>query len=294
MLETEGDRRGKVVELAIEAIEPRRLVVRHEVRSGRFGQRQIVIPMGYPDGVERVVAELFELAGGKVSDGFEESVPRLAATGFVELHQTLVHQRGERFHEFTRLRAPGADDVFDGREVESAGEHRQAGQHVALIGAQQVPGPGHHGQQCLLSGQRGSGATGEEGEALIEPALQLGERHESQAGGSQFEGEGDSVETTADMPHGMGSRGIPSERGPALGGALDEELHRLTVANCISVVVIIRRGEGGDPEDVFSWDAQRLPAGRQHRQAGTCLEELLGQPRYGMDQVLAIVQKQEE
>ena len=70
-------------------------------------------------------------------------------------------------------------------QVEPAREHRKPGEHLALGRVQQLPGPVDHGAQRLLARQAGPRAAGQDGETLVETGIQLGHRHDAQAGGGQ-------------------------------------------------------------------------------------------------------------
>ena len=190
-------------------------------------------------------------------------------------------------------RAASRDRLGRG-QVESAGEHRKPGEHLALGGVQQLPRPVDHGQQSLLARQRRARTAGQKGETLVEPGVQLGHRHDPQAGSGQLDGQRNAVEPPADPAgHRSGSL-IPGERHPVLRGAVSEQPHGLGVADRLRSVVLGWCIEGRNPVDVLPGDAQRLTAGGEQHDVRAAPEESVRQLGARIDDVLAVIQQHQE
>ena len=100
--QAEGDRGPEIVELEIEKIQPRGLIVRDELRSRRLRESQIVVAMGSPRVVCRLWALAFELPGCVLPDRFQQPVPGWSGAAVVELHEVLVDQGPEVRHSLVR------------------------------------------------------------------------------------------------------------------------------------------------------------------------------------------------
>ena len=185
-------------------------------------------------------------------------------------------------------------DRLDGGQVEPPGEHGKAGEHRPLGCVQQLPGPVDHGKQRLLAGESRPRAAGQDGEALIEPRVQLGRRHDPQPGRAQLDGQRHAVQLPADTADDRSGPLVPAERYPVLRGAVDEEPHGLRGGDRAHVIVIGRGVEGRDQVDALAVDAQRLTARREQRDVPAIPEQGVGQLGARVDDVLAVVQQHEQ
>ena len=185
-------------------------------------------------------------------------------------------------------------DRLGGGQVEPPGEHRQTGEHLALGGVQQLPGPVDHGKQRLLARQGRARAAGQKGETLVEPGVQLGHRHDPQAGSGQLDGQRNAVEPPADAADNRSGPLVPGERHPVLRGAVGEEPHGLGVADRLHVIVVGRRVHGRNPVDALAVDAERLTAGREQRDVRAIPQQRVRELGAGVDDVLAVVQQHQQ
>ena len=174
VFEAEGDSRTEVVELEVETVEPLRLIVGDEPRGGRLGEGEVVVAMRRPGACHRVGSLGSKLAVGVLAHGLQEPVADQARAGAVELHEALVDKGPEVPGDLARAHLVAGGDGLGRGEIQAAGEHRQAGEHVALGRGEQVPGPLDHREQGLLAPAGRARAAREEGEALVEPGLELG------------------------------------------------------------------------------------------------------------------------
>ena len=292
--QAEGDRGTEIVEFEIEKIQPLGLIVRDELRSRRLRESQVVVAMGSPRVVCRRWALAFELPGRVLPDRFQQPVPGWSGAAVVELHEVLVDQGPQVRDSLVRKDRAASGDRLGRGQVEPAGEHRKPGEHLALGGVQQLPRPVDHGQQRLLARQRRARAASQQGETLVEPGVQLGHRHDSQAGSGQLDGQRNAVEPSADPAGNRSGSLIPGERHPVLRGAVSEQPHGLGVADRLRSVVLGWCIEGRNPVDVLTGDAQRFTAGGEQHDVRAAPEQSVRQLGARIDDVLAVIQQHKE
>ncbi len=92
-------------------------------------------------------------------------------------------------------------DRLGRREIEAVNEDGQATQDLSLALTQQVVGPGDHRRQGLLARQGVATPSRQEPESLVEPVVEVRQRHRRQARRGEFDGERDAVEATTDRRH---------------------------------------------------------------------------------------------
>ena len=90
-------------------------------------------------------------------------------------------------------------DGLRGRQVATAGEHRQPLEDALLVVEEQLVAPVDDGAQRLLARKRGARPAGEQAEPIVEPSGDLRDRERSGAGGGQLDGERQPVEPGADV-----------------------------------------------------------------------------------------------
>ncbi len=78
-------------------------------------------------------------------------------------------------------------------ELAAAHEDRETSEQTAFVLEEQVVAPVHHCPQGLLAGQGGTGAPGEEPEAVVEPFRHGGEGQRPETGGGELNGQGQAV-----------------------------------------------------------------------------------------------------
>ena len=156
-------------------------------------------------------------------------------------------------------------DGLDRFQVEAPGEDRQPGQDLLLERGQQVKGPVNGGSQRALPRLGGTWPTCKDPEALVQTSVQMEQRHRRQAGGGEFDGEREPVETPADRRRQAGRGIVQGKRGVMGATTLCEQPDRVG-----PVKVGERRSVGRwqrertKPEDTLALDAEGLARGGQH------------------------------
>ena len=148
------------------------------VVSSRWSPGQLLTsgerPVGEVFGVRpsRAVAHLrivFELFGGKATDGFEHRDASATGTAVDLLHQALVHQRAERIDNVDVIEPRHAPrDGLDGLE-RGAGKHREHGDQSLLVVGEQFVAPADRVAQGAVAGGRVARAAGQQVEPVAEP-----------------------------------------------------------------------------------------------------------------------------
>ncbi len=263
---------AQVLVLALQPLDGGELAGAAQQRVGGAGEFAVVRLVRAPG--LRALSGLVEPFAGVLGDGLQEPVAHLAVARGSGHDQRLVDEGAER------LQGGRPADGLGGGEVAAAREDRQPPQHLAFVLVEQLPGPVDDGPQRLLAGQDGAAAGGEQAEAVVEPVGDLPRGEHAQAGGGEFDGEGQTVEAPADL-------------GAPLRVVLDLE----------------PRPRGGSPvgeqpqrDRLGQWvhGAQQLPgyaegfaAGGHDRQPRAALQQLLDEAGGGLDDVLAVVEDQQ-
>jgi hypothetical protein len=207
--------------------------------------------------------------------GLEQPV---AARVAVEFHERLVHEVREEVHDRARLHIAARGHRFGSLERPSAREDGKAPQEHALGKLEQVVAPVDRGAQRLLARQHGGVAAGQHTEAVREAGGDGFDGHRAHARGGELDRERQAVQAPADVRHVMGVLRRHLEIRLHRGGAIDEEAHRLRIVQHAHLV------------DRFARDVQRLAAGSQDAHVLACLQELLGEIRGRLEDVLAVVE----
>lgn len=207
-----------VVQIALDPLDPRELLGRAESGLGGLGEGREVGGVSGLGGGE----DLRGLGGALdrvLVDGLQEPVAHLTALGGGGDDEGLVDQGAERV-------GGARGEGLRGGEVPAAGEDRDLPEQGALVGVEEVPGPVDDRAEGLLAGQDRAGAGGEETEAVVETVGDLARGEQPEAGGGQFDGEGQAVEAAADLVDGRAA--VPGEVdvGAYGAGALGEEAVR--------------------------------------------------------------------
>ncbi len=220
-------------------------------------------------------ARLVESLARVLGHGLQKPVshPAVRARGSCD-HEGLVDERAER------VEGGGAADGLGGGEVAAAGEDGQPAQDVPFVRVEQFPGPVDDGTQGLLTGQHGTTAGGEQPEAVVEPVGDLACGQHAQPGRRELDGQGQSVQTPADLRTGLRIL-LRTEAGAGRRTPLGEQPQRDG----------LRQRLHGPQQ--LPWHAEGFTAGGQYRQARTALQQRLHQPGGGLDDVLAVVEDQQ-
>ncbi|MGH3837350.1 MAG: hypothetical protein ACRDSF_16860 [Pseudonocardiaceae bacterium] len=211
---------SEVVTLLFEALQPRGAAGQGQLRLGPFRQGEEEIPMAFPGRV--ALSRAHQLSPGEVPDRLEQAVTALRLVD-VSLDEGLVHQAGEDIQHRVAIHDLAGADALGRIEGETAGEHRQAAQQRALGIVEQLVAPCHRGLERLLAGQRGPAPAGEEAEPVVEGRGDPSRGHHANPGGGQLDGQGQTVEAPADLPHYLGVVALYGESRPHEGGPLHEQ-----------------------------------------------------------------------
>ena len=126
--------------------------------------------------------------------------------------------------------------------------------------SQQVPRPVDDREQRLVTVGRGAVAAAEQGEPVVEPAVDVLDRHRAHPGGRQLDGQGQPVEPAHDAQHRRRGRGPPRDARPWPAGANSRTPRRRSswhrgktrsaaIARGARVVVTTRRPRAGRDEE---------------------------------------------
>ncbi len=132
--------------------------------------------------------------------------------------------------------------------------------------------------------------TGEQGEALVEPLLELREREHVEPRGRELDGQGDAVEAAADASDGGEVAVAWAEIGPYQHRAVEEKPNRL----CFVASRGSGQVEGLHREQRLARDADRCLARVQHLHLGTRLQQPSREIGDLRDEVLTVVEHEEE
>jgi hypothetical protein len=118
-------------------------------------------------------------------------------------------------------RAGGAD-LFGSRQGEAAGEHRKPREQLSLLLTEQAVAPVERRLERAMPGKCGSGATGQEAEAVVQPSHDLLYGQGRHTAGCQLDGQRHAVKAPAQEPDALGVVAVEPEVGLSPGRALQE------------------------------------------------------------------------
>ena len=173
-------------------------------------------------------------------------------------------------------------DGLDSFERAAADEDGQPREQAPLVVEEEVVAPVHHGSQCLLAGQRGAGAAGEQGETVVESLGECGQGEGSEAGGSKLDGQRQAVETSADTVDDCLGRADVFESGLDRTSTVHEELDGR------------RRGQPGDWNEDFAGNTEWLAARCHETKTGKVFDQGVGESRRFGDEVFAVVENDKQ
>nr|WP_127149021.1 hypothetical protein [Streptomyces lydicus] len=152
--------------------------------------------------------------------------------------------------------------------------------------------PVDRGPQLAMAPRPGPAAVGQQGQLVVQPVQNAGQREGAHPARRQFDGQRQPVQPSADLGHRTGLAGPELECRVARPGARQEQPDCLGPQQRSGVVLLAggRQRQLADAEDDLARDPQRLPAGGEKPQPGASREQRRGQPCAGFGQVLAIVQ----
>ena len=175
-------------------------------------------------------------------------------------------------------------------EREASGEDGKAAKGRSLRLAEQIVAPADHRMQRLVLRQRAPTRPCQQLEAIGETRLDRGEPEGRHPHRRQLDRQGVGVELPAELG-GRGERRTVEHQGRiALADPSDEELHRRRRGEQGGIRFLGRRqAEHRHVEPPLAGDAQRPLAGGEDAHRRTRLQQVAGQRRGGIDQVLAVV-----
>ena len=192
--------------------------------------------------------------------------------GLPDAQQRLVDEAADR------VEGTGAEHGLRRLEREAVVEQRQPAQRALLVGVQQVPGPLDDREQGLVPVGRAAVAAAQQREPVLEPAVDLLDRHGAHPGRGELDRQRQAVKPADDTGHGL--LGEPDAR-PRGDRPLAEQLRR------------VARLQLAEQVDALGGDRERRAAGGEHAQVGRRRDQEGGELGRRLDQVLAVVQDQQ-
>ncbi len=145
---------------------------------------------------------------------------------------------------------------------------------------------------CCRAGRASSGR--EQPEAVLEAVQDLHRREGAQPHRGELDRQRDAVEPPAQLHHGVAVAVRELEVGRHGGGAVEEERDGVVVRGVAGPDLGGWCRQGRHDEDLLALDPERVPAGGQDAQAGCGGEQLAGQHRAGVGEVLAVVEHHQQ
>ena len=217
------------------------------------------------------LAGALELQAAELADGLEHPVAD-AARRAADAQQRLVDE------PLDRVQRAVAEQRVRGLEREAVVEEREPAQRAPLGLADQVPGPVDHGEQRLVAVGRATVAAAQQREAVLEPPVDLLDRHRADLRRGQLDRQRQAVEPGHDAAHEiLRQLGARARRE----GAVAEQRGRVV------------RPQLAEQVDVLRGDLERRAARREHAQVGGRGDEEGHQLGHRFDDVLAVVEHDE-
>ena len=152
------------------------------MRRGGLGEGEIVRRVA---GAERAgVPALGQPLRGEFADRLEPCEPRGSIKGLAAIQETAGGERVDRVED---REVGGAAHRFRGVEREAAAEHREAREHAALVGLQQLIAPVDGAAKRLLACGSVARARRQQRQTPREPGEHVGGREQPDARGRELE-----------------------------------------------------------------------------------------------------------
>ena len=146
---------------------------------------------------------------------------------------------------------------------------------------------------CCRAGAAGP-AGREQPEAVLETVQDLDRREGAQPHRGELDRERDAVEPAAQLHHGVAVAVRELEVRRHGRGAVEEERDGVVVCRVAGPDLGVGRRQGRHDEDLLALDAEHVPAGGEDAQAGRRGQQLAGQHRAGVGEVLAVVEHHQQ
>src|SRR5215203_1270927 len=191
--------------------------------------------------------------------------------------------------------APPEANPGGGLRRPAAGKDRKPPQQRLLAFGEEVVAPVEQRPQGLVAWKGRAASPDEQEEAIVQAAREPLRRHHPQLRNGKLDRHRDAVEMLADVGD---RRGIGVAQGEAVDGrgdALDEQANRAVAEGFRGgdALRAAREAQARNPVGALPVDAQRLSARREEQERGAPEHELLGEPRRGFHEVLAILEDEE-
>ncbi len=217
------------------------------------------------------VGACFEPVGRELPDRLQHRDARLA-TRFVDLsNEALLDEPGETVED-VQVDVVDRPEIgghgFDGGDLRLR-EHGHQLEQALLAWPKEAVAPVHRRPQRLLSLRKVARPTPQEPQSVPESIPQDLRREDAQVRRGELDRQRQAVEPAADLGHDRGVVIGQLEIGADTARPIDEELHRLELADPVSrdLPVDGRQAERRDRVDPLRPNAQRLSAGGQDRQS---------------------------
>ena len=288
-VERPGDRGAEIVELGVEAEEPRGLVGSFQAGAGGFREAGVVLGVAAAMflGLTGVV-EAFECV---LAQGLEETKARAGVGSVVELDHRLGGQVVEAVSDVPRPELVVSCHRGGGICVEAPGEDADTIEDDPLAFVEERIGPFDGGPQRLMTLDSATAPAGEEPEPFVEQPRDLARTHARDARRRQLDRQWDRVEPSTDLHDLLRVRPVELQTRPGRRSAIHEQLHRLTRRDRLQVR--LRRGrnvERRHPQQTLSRHAERLAARCEHSHPRRGTQHRLGERRRLVQKVLAVVE----
>jgi hypothetical protein len=163
------------------------------------------------------------------------------------------------------------------RKCPAAAEYGKPAEQRPLRFAQELITPVERGTQRLVAFGRSPAAADQQLEAIGEAGRELLGSQELQARGSELDGQGDSVNLTANLRDRCYIRLRWTKIGRHRDRAVRKQADGFDLRQGVDIHFCcgIGQGHSWDREDRFTLDSQRLPARGKDAQRRTCLQQLV-------------------
>ena len=195
-----------------------------------------------------------------------------------------LHQPVEHVEQVELVELLVGAHRLDHRQVEVAGEHREALEQQPLVVVEQLMRPGDGVAQRGVTIALGRTAA-QHPEPLVEPSVEISRRERSAAGGRELDRERQTVEPLAQGDDRIHRAGREVERRIRVLRAVDEQLH----GRRIGVV----SGERLDRQRRLTGKPERLAAGGEDLEIGAAVEQRPDRAGRRVDQMLTVVDHQD-
>ncbi len=210
----------------------------------------------------------------------------------VDRHQRLAGQADDTVDDRRRRQVGAGQHSRRVLQREGGREDRQPAQHHALDVGQQIVAPVQQGLQGAMTRQHGATSAREQRKHLVEPRRESLQAEAVDAAGGQLDRQRHAIQLAAQMAHDGKVRFGQCEAVGVGAGAFDEQLDGGVRPALLDVGRVLRhRGlKRSEPVHPLALAFERFTARGQDLHVRRLAQHAFGQPRRGVDHVLAIVE----